>query len=188
MRLQPSAGRQQPLMYYNMFSLPQSTSTIWLLKATPVSEARKAAVSPTCFNVGLVFSMSKALYCATNCSGGIPYCFAADSIHPEILFVSIKAPGQMQITFMPSPPHSVAITRVIPSTAALAAVMPAKLESLDRDNAAVKSKIVPSDWVCIIYFAANLEVRNCEPQIFSIGAINCSKVATVVDGRPPISL
>jgi hypothetical protein len=65
---------------------------------------------------------------------------------------------------------SAAITRVNLSIAALAAVMPAKFGSFDLDNEAVRSKIVPSDRVCIIYFAVTLEVRNCEPQIFSIGA------------------
>src|ERR1044072_3364974 len=165
MRLQPSLRKAATTnvlyeMYYKMFSLPQSTSTIWLLKTTPVSEARKAAVSPICFRVGLVFNMSKALYCATSCSEGIPYCCAAAFIHPEIRFVSMMAPAQIQLTLMPALPHSAAITRVKPSIAALAAVIPARLGSLDLDNAAVSSMIVPSDWVCIMYFAATLEVRN----------------------------
>lgn len=95
----------------------------------------------------------------------------------------MRAPEQMQMTLMLADPHSVAITRVSPSTVALAAVMPAKLASLLLDSAAVSSRIVPSDWHWNICFAAVLDVRNCEPMIFPIGAINCSLSRHV--GRMP---
>src|SRR5882757_7208412 len=110
----------------------------------------------------------------------MPKSSAKSLIIPEILFVSIKAPEQMQIALIPCWPNSAAITLVKPSMAAQAEANPAILGVLVLDTDAVNSKMVPSDPDWIICLAATLEVRNCDPQILCKGFRNCSKVAIVV--------
>src|SRR5277367_3694433 len=93
------------------------------------------------------------------------------------------APEQIQVTLIPCLPNSAAITLVNPSIAAQAEANPAILGVLVLAIDALNSKMVPSDPDWIICFAATLEVRNCEPQIFCKGFRNCSKVA-IVEGVP----